>query len=90
MESVTVDIDVSKDRSDVAVFRRGEAFIGEGNSGGMEVEPLLAIGRELHHPSLRERFAGACAGKSNACGGHGLPPANAEGQKALRPAQTRP
>src|SRR5208282_6629925 len=33
------------------------------------IEPLLAMGRDSHHPSLPERFASGgsgCAGKSNA------------------------
>ena len=53
------------------------------------IAPLIALGREAHHPSLSERFA-ARAGKSDAGRGHGAPAEDAGGQEALRPAQTHP
>ena len=44
-----------------------------------EIEPLIALGRESHHPSLRERFAAraAGAGEPDAARGDGPPSADA-------------
>src|SRR5271157_360005 len=51
-------------------------------SGSASYHPKLLLGLLV--------YGYACAGKSNAARGHGLPPEDARGQKALRPAQTHP
>ena len=60
--------------------------------GAAGIEPLIALGREAHHPSLSERFAEAppAPDESDAGRGHGPPPEDAGGQEALRPAQAHP
>ena len=56
------------------------------------IEPLLALGRAPHHPSLDERFAAAPprTGEPDAARSHGAPLGHARRQKALRPAQAHP
>ena len=56
------------------------------------IEPVIAMGREAHHPSLAERFADdpRRTGESNAGRGDGPSPADQRGQEALRPAQADP
>ena len=56
------------------------------------IEPLIAMGREAHHPPLERalRRGAARAGQSDTGRGHGASPEDAGGQEALRPAQTDP
>ena len=57
-----------------------------------KIEPLIATGRQPHHPSWRERFAAAAGavGQPNAGRDHDLSAADANRQKALCAAQTNP
>ena len=56
------------------------------------IEPLIALGREPHHQSWRERFAAAPSAPENPTPveAMGLPSADAQRQTAIRPAQTDP
>ena len=56
------------------------------------IEPLLALGRALHHPPLDKRFAAAppVPEKPTPLELHGAPLGHARRQKALRPAQAHP
>src|ERR1700730_111320 len=51
------------------------------------IEPLLALGRASHHPSLDERFAPAGTAQPDAARSHGAPLGHTRRQEALRPAQ---
>src|SRR3954451_23041455 len=56
------------------------------------IAPLIAMGRQPHHPPLAERFAPApvVAGQPYSGRGHGASPEDARGPEAVRPAQAHP
>ena len=56
------------------------------------IDPVIALGREAHHPSLVERFAAAPPAPEDpkAARGHGASATDTAGQDTLRPAQAHP
>jgi hypothetical protein len=57
--------------------------------GSAGIDPVIALGREAHHPSLVERFAAAPAAPEDhpTARGNGASATDTTGPRTLRPAQ---